>query len=156
MSLWFGTTNIEETSVGKRNIDESRRFGVRIIINQLVIICSCIDVFSWIDYFNIDSISNWILSDRVDQYLHAESVFPSDSNSYRHQSEARITFAIAMKPLCVEMSVLFFSICIFLFVYDNLKWISFFNYFGHLWYIFLFVCTIFCTLHLLMGTSFLV
>ena len=39
---------------------------------------------------------------------------------------------------------LLLSICIFLFVYDNLKWISFFNYFGHLWYIFLFVCTTFC------------
>ena len=49
-----------------------------------------------------------------------------------------------LKTLCVEMSVLLFSICIFLFLYDNLKWISFFNYFSHLWYIFLCVCTIFC------------
>ena len=49
-----------------------------------------------------------------------------------------------LKTLCVEMSVLLLSICIFLFLYDNLKWISFFNYFGHLWYIFLCVCTTFC------------
>ena len=53
MDLCFGTTNIENTTDGNRNIDESRRFGVRIIINQLVIICLCIDVFSWIDYFNM-------------------------------------------------------------------------------------------------------
>ena len=49
-----------------------------------------------------------------------------------------------MKTLCVEMSVLLLSISFFFFLHDSLKWISFSNYFGHLWYIFLWMCTTFC------------